>query len=60
MGLVQFHTVRGIARDVKINETPSLFTGDSEAGGRYWHITTGISVQYESAMIETHTACLCT
>ena len=44
MCLAQFHTVRGIARAVKMNETWSLFTGDSEEGGRYSHITTEISI----------------
>lgn len=44
MCLAQFHRVRGIARDMKMNETWSLFTGDSEEGGRYSHITIEISI----------------
>ena len=44
MCLAQFPTVRGIARDVKMNETLSLFTGHSEEGERYSHITTEMSI----------------
>ena len=44
MRVAQFHTVRGTARDVKMNETRSLFTGHSEEGGRYSHTTTEMSI----------------